>query len=645
LRDRWQLDPVTFEVVQNGLASLVDEMALTVMRTAYSGVVKDAMDYSTAFCDRQGRVIAQGLTIVLHLGSFPDAVAAVMSKFAGQIYPGDMFILNDPYGSGGIHLPDIYVIKPVFVPERGPSASLGATARPSSGPSAGSRRTERGPSASLGATARPSSGPSAGSRRTGRDRLASSGRRGWSLEGFAGVVAHHTDVGGLVPGSNSTDSVDVYQEGLRIPALKLYERGKPVGPVFEIVEKNVRLPDKVLGDLRAQTAAANIGEQGYQAMAARYGRVGLRDYTDELLDYTERLARQAIKGIPDGTYSFTDHIDADNIENGPVTIKATVVKRGDGMTVDLAGSSLQVKAGINSPLPFSKAGVYGAVRLIMDPAMPNSAGYHRPIQVKAPAGTVVNPVLPAACGARGITGFRVMDAVLGALAQAVPDKVPADGEGGNSLVTIGGYDADGRPFALVDFVAGARGARPNGDGPEGVPHPGANIANIPVEIAEASNPVRVEAYGMVQDTGGPGKFRGGLAQLRSIRSLAPEATLQLRSDKRLFPPYGLAGGDTGAPSQNMLISGGRETMLRTMCHSPIKRGEVIAHRLAGGGGWGDPFERDPALVAEDVADEKVSIGHARGAYGVVVEPVSFEVDQAKTHNIRKAMRARRDGGR
>jgi N-methylhydantoinase B len=581
-------------------------MALTVMRTAYSGVVKDAMDYSTAFCDRQGRVIAQGLTIVLHLGSFPDAVAHLMTKFKGKIFPGDVFIMNDPYGSGGIHLPDIYVIKPVFVPMSGPGRV-------------------RSPSRTMG-----TSGP---------------GRRGESLEGFAGVVAHHTDVGGIVPGSNSTDSVEVYQEGLRIPTLKLFERGRPVQPIFELLEKNVRLPEKVLGDLRAQIAAAAIGERGYLEMAARHGRLELRRYTDELLDYTERLARQEIRTIPDGTYSFTDYIDADNIENGPVVIKATLTKKGDGIVVDLTGSSKQVKAGINSPLPFSKAGVYGAVRLIMDPSIPNSAGYHRPIEVRAPLGTVVNPTLPAACGARGITGFRIMDAVLGALAQAAPEKVPADGEGGNSLVTMGGYDDDGRPFAFVDFVAGARGGRPGGDGPEGVPHPGANIASIPVEIAEAGNPVRIEEYGMVQDTGGAGKFRGALAQVRRVRCLAPEATLQLRSDKRLHPPYGLAGGMTGSPSQNILSGGKQSRLLRTMTQLTVRRNEMISHHLAGGGGWGDPLDRDPALVADDVRGEKVSVKHARGAYGVVVDPQTFAVDGPATRALRAKLTAGTRRGR
>ena len=318
------IDPITFEVIRNGLDSLVDEMALTIMRTAHSGVVKDAMDYSTAFCDRRGQVIAQGLTITLHLGSFSGAVRSVLDRYAGAIEPEDMYILNDPYGSGGIHLPDIYVIKPVFVDDE--------------------------------------------------------------LQGFAATVAHHTDVGGIVPGSNSTDSVEVYQEGIRIPTLKLYDRGVANEAIFAIIEKNVRVPDKVLGDMRAQIAALNIGEREFHHLAGRYGAATMRRYMDALLDYTEGLAREEILRLPDGTYEFTDYIDADNIEEGPVVIHVKLTIRGDRVIADLEGSSPQVKAGINSPLTFTKSAVYGAVRLVMDPDIPNAEGYQRADRGQGPEG-------------------------------------------------------------------------------------------------------------------------------------------------------------------------------------------------------------------------------------------------------------------
>jgi len=570
-----RIDPITFEVVTSALASLADEMALTVLRTAYSGVVRDAMDYSTGFCDRNGDIVAQGLTIVVHLGSFPGAVKNILERYRGRIEPDDVFILNDPYGSAGIHLPDIYVIKPVFCDG--------------------------------------------------------------SLEGFACALAHHTDVGGIVPGSNSTASIEIYQEGLRIPALKLYERGVPNEAIFQILAKNVRVPDKVLGDLRATLAAAATGERAYQALAARYGREMLRDCTDELIDYAERLARAEIAELPDGRYEFTDHVEASGSAADEVTIRVAVTITGDRVVVDFTGSSPQVKAGINSPIAFTRSATCGAIRMVLDPAIPNSAGYFRAVEVIAPEGSVVNPVLPGACGARGITGFRIVDAVLGALAQAVTERVPAGGEGGNSIVSIGGYDASFRPFVYVDLIAGARGGSPWGDGAESVPHPASNIANTPVELIEVDLPLRVEEYGLVPGSGGAGEHRGALAQVRTVRLLAEEATLQIRSDKRAYPPWALAGGSPGSPSLNVLNPGRGETLLPTLNSSTIDH-DAVRHVLASGGGWGDPLRRDPEAVRRDVWNEKLSAEQAAREYGVVVDPEGRAVDAEATERLRRRAR-------
>ena len=573
------IDPITFEVIRNGLDSLVDEMALTIMRTAYSGIVKDAMDYSTAFCDREGRTVAQGLTIVLHLGSFPVAVKSVITKYRGAIEPGDVFILNDPYTSGGIHLPDIYIIKPVFVDNE--------------------------------------------------------------LEGFSCAIAHQTDVGGIVPGSNSTNATEIYQEGIRIPTLKLYERGVPNDTLFEMIATNVRVSDNVLGDIRAEIAATAIGEREYQQLAGHYGADTMRRYTDGLIDYSERLAREEIRALPDGTYEFTSYIDGDNLETGPVTIQVGLTIDGDEIIADFEGSSPQVKAGINSPLPFTQSATYGAIRQLMDPNIPNSAGFSRAIQVRAPEASVVNPREPAACGARGITGFRVMDAVFGALAQIAPDRVPADGEGGNTIVSVGGYDSRMQQYSFVDLFAGGRGGRPTGDGPEGVPHPGSNNSNTPVELAEVETPVRIEEYGLLQDTGGAGKYRGSLSQVRAVRCLADEGVLQLRSDKRLFPPYGLHGGKPGSPSWNILNPGPEQELLPAMGVTNMKRGDLIRHVMAGGGGWGDPLERDPEMVLADFLNEKLTVGHARDEYGVVIDEDGPRVDQAATERLRRRMAGER----
>jgi N-methylhydantoinase B len=569
-------DPVTLEVLKNALSSLADEMALIVMRTAYSGVIKDALDYSTAFCNRRGEMVAQGVTIALHLGSFPDAVASILERYAGRTYPGDVFIMNDPYGSGGIHLPDVYVMKPVFVED--------------------------------------------------------------SLEGFACVVAHQTDVGGIVAGSNSTTATEIYQEGLRIPTLKLFERGVPSEAIFSIIEKNVRVPVKVLGDIRAEVAATRVGERAFLQLVERYGVQTLRDYMDELLDYSERMARAEIRSLPNGRYEFTSYIDHDSVDPDPVVFHVAVTIEDDSIVVDFEGTSPQVRGGINSPVPFSKSAVYAAIRLVMDPRMPYSAGYFRPIVFKGEKGTIVDPVLPGACGARGITGFRIIDTVLGALSQAVPDRVPADGEGGNTIFSIGGYDAQRRPFVYVDLFSGVRGGAAWGDGPEGVPHPGSNNANTPVEMAESELPLLFLQYGLAPDSAGPGKFRGALAQIREVKFLGLDTTLTLRSDKRRFPPYGLLGGLPGAPSMNVLNPDGEALVLPTIGASRIKTNDVLRHTLPGGGGWGDPLERDPDMVQADLWNENMTVPHVRQAYGVVADPDTLLVDHAATTLLRAELR-------
>jgi len=572
------IDPITLEVIQNGLNSLVDEMALTVMRTAYSGVVKDALDYSTAFCDRNGEMVAQGLTIVAHLGSFPSAVNSILTKFDGHINDGDIFVMNEPYGSGGIHLPDIFVIKPVFI--------------------------------------------------------------NGELEGFSCVVAHHTDVGGLVAGSNSTASTEIYQEGLAIPTLKLYERGVPNDAIFQIIEKNVRVPIKVLGDLRAEITGAILGEREYLRLAGRYGAAELRSYTGVLLDMSESMARREIADLPDGTYEHTSWVDGDPILREPVAIHARVTIAGERIHIGFDGSSPQVRAGINSPLAFTRSAARGAIRMVLDPSIPNSAGYFRVIDVDAPTASVVNPILPAPCGARGIVGFRIVDAVLGAMAQAVPTRVPADGEGGNTIFSLGGYDANHEPFVYVDLFAGARGGAPWGDGIEGVPHGNANIGNTPVEMIEAELPILIERYGIVPDSGGAGEHRGAMAQVRQLRLLADEADVEIRSDKRRNLPFGLNGGASGTPSMNLLNPGTeRETVLPTLASIRIKKGDVLQHVMAGGGGWGNPFSRDPVKVWEDVRAEKLTIGNASKLYGVVLNSQTLEIDVDATNRLRREMRA------
>ena len=564
-------DPVRLELVKNGIGSVVDEMVLTVVRVAYSSIMKDTMDISSAFCDREGRMIQQGLSLPLHLGSFPDAMDAVRAEFGDRIAPGDVIILNDPY-HGGMHLPDIFMFQPIFADDH--------------------------------------------------------------LLGYGVVVAHHNSVGGRVPGSSAADSTEIFQEGLRIPVVKLYEGGVFNETLQKIIGLNVRIPDVVLGDLQAQVSACRIAERGMLELIGRYGVSELERYFEELLDYSEREARRAIRSIPNGTYRFTDFLDDDGINmDQPVNVCVSIRVEGDEVTVDFDGTSPQVRGAINSTLSFAKSAVYFSIRSIMDSDVPNNSGFMRPIHVVAPPGCLVNPQPPAACAARGVSGFRVIDAMFGALAQAVPEAVRAAGEGGTTSYSIGGYDSEGRFVLFREAVMGAWGAGCNREGIDGVANPAANISNAPVELVENQAPIRVERYELVPDSGGPGKWRGGLSVERQLRFLGKEATLQLRSDRRRHRPYGLAGGGPGAPSDNFLDDGGWGN-LPTKFTMPLKNGQAFRHTTAGGGGYGNPLERDPNLVLADVRNGKVSPESAEKNYGVCAEPSPWRVNVQATASLR-----------
>src|SRR5689334_466476 len=572
-------DPIEFELFKNALFGAADEMALTVFRTTYSGVLKDNMDYSTALFDGDGVLVAQGLTLPGHLGSMPTAIASVTSAFAGRIYPGDVFVFNDPF-RGGMHLPDVFVFKPIF--------------------------------------------------------------RDASLLAWAGAVCHHTDVGGRVPGSNASDSTEIYQEGLRIPPLKLYERGQRNEALFALIESNVRVPVKVFGDLRAQLAACHIAEQAIHDLAARYGEEKLAQYMTELVDYAERMTRAAISDLPDGVYDFLDHIDDDGIDVGrPIPLKVTIAKQGDRIAVDWTGSSPQVRGAINNTLSYTKSASYCAIRSILPQNIPTNEGVFRAIRVTAPEGTIANMVLPGACAARGLTGFRMVDCMFGALAKMLPDQVFAASDGGNTGVSIGGYLPDRSPFIYVDFTCCAWGARPYADGLDGNSHIYANMASQPIEVTESEQPLQITAYEFIQDAMGPGKFRGGAPFRREYKLLAEEAVLQVRSDRRDFRPFGLYGGGPGRPSMNYLNPDREPAPLPSKLTMTMKKGDLFRHEVAGGGGWGDPLERDPALVLRDVLNGFVSERAAREDYGVVLTGKPLIVDDAATAALRQRMRAQR----
>ncbi len=572
---RATLDPITFAVIKNAMDSIADEVAYTVLRTARSEIVKDVMDYSAAICDRHGRMVVQAKTIALHLGAIPEAMASMLARYGDDLAPGDAVIVNDPY-QGGMHLPDIFMFAPFF--------------------------------------------------------------HAGELEGFCVVICHHTDVGGRVPGSNASDSTEIFQEGLRIPVVKLYEKGRMNDMLERLIGLNVRLPDRVLGDLRAQYAGAQVGIRELGKLFSRYGRDSTRVYLEEMLDYAERLTREEIRNWPKGTFRFTDHIDDDGLSPDPIRIEVAITVHEDRVSVDYSGSAAQVKAAINSTLSYTKSCTYLSVRCALKGDVPNNAGVFRAIEVLVPEGCILNPREPAAVAARALTGYRVFDAMLGALAQIVPDRIPAAGEGGNTVVCLSGRkpnpDGTASPFIIVDMICGAWGARPNADGIEAITNASQNLSNTPVETLEAQHPVRVEAYELVPDSCGAGRWRGGLGIRRSYRVLADEAFLQLRADRIKFPPYGLEGGEPAATGRNLLGEGDAQTELPGKITMWLKQGNLVTHVQPGGGGFGDPRKREPSRVAHDVWNGKISAEYAHAHHAVVVNAATGVLDEAATRNLR-----------
>ena len=563
------------EVIKYAFDAIADNMALTLMRTSHSGIVRDSLDFSTALSDATGQTIAQGVCTPMHLGCFQDALKNVINSFKEKIYQDDVFIFNDPFAAAGQHLPDIYITSPVF--------------------------------------------------------------RNSRIVAWATALAHHSDVGGIVAGSNALGAHEIFQEGLRLPVVKFLERGVPNQALWDVITLNVRTPEKVLGDLQAQIAACKSCEKELGDLFDRYGVETVLQYADHLQDYAEELTKSEIRKVPNGIYSFTDHIDGLGKDPQPVVLNVKVTVEDEAVIVDWEGTSKQVPGGINPSFPFTKSCAYAALRSILDADIPNCEGFSRPITVRAPLGSLLNPKFPAPCGARGITGYRMIDCLFGALSSAVPDNVTADTTGGSTLPTISGY-INGKAYVFCETFMGTWGGTSKHDGQEGVPHMGANQSNVSVEMIEQDYPIRINQYGLVSDTGGAGQYRGGLALMREYESLHDGALLNVRSDKRDFPPHGLFSGKNGKPSKNILNPDSKHKILPVLMTEveTLNRGDVFRHIMAGGGGYGDPLKRTPELVLKDVIEEKVTIAGAREDYSVVIikKAEEFMIDSIATKKLR-----------
>ena len=574
------VDPITFEVLRNGLDAIADEMAYTIVRSARSTMIKDCMDYSASLCTAGGDLIAQAVNIPVMMCSTPDALLPMLAKFKDDLARGDCLILSDPY-EGGSHLPDIFMFMPVFHQDR--------------------------------------------------------------LVAFASTCAHHVDVGGMAPGSASSEATEIFQEGLRIPAVKLYERGKPNKALYETILRNVRFPGMLQGDLEAQRSACLIGERQVQRMIERYGVDTVVNGMQALLDYSERLCRDEILRMPDGTYEFVDYIDEDGMDPDPIPIRLKLTIAGDRVTADFSESAPQVRGSLNCSLSVTKASTFTAVKCFCRTPFPPNSGFFRPIEVIAPEGTVVNVAFPGATFMRGLTIYRINNVLFGALARAMPERAIAADEGGTSIVLMEGEDRNRERFIYMETISGAWGGRAALDGIDTASNVTGLQSNTPVEVLESEYPIELVQYGYVQDSGGAGRFRGGLGLVREYRYMAEHGTLQMRADRVKYAPYGIYGGQPGGRCSNVYDPYGANLRLESKVKGrPLKAGDVVRHVMAGGGGYGWAFERDVERVLRDVVDEKVSLDAARANYGVVIDPQTLRADLAATERLRAEMRARVD---
>ncbi len=573
-------DPVTREIIKNALLSTADTMAMTVVRTARSAVIKHGMDFSTALFTADGQQVAQGLTQPCHLGSMAPALEGIMNAFGDDVQPGDVFANNDPY-EGGSHLPDIFLFKPIFAYD--------------------------------------------------------------TLVGWSCCIGHQTDIGGRIPGGNACDSTEIYQEGLQIPPLKLYERGVLNRAVWRILEKNVRVPEKVLGDIQALLAAVRFGERDLLRLVEEYGVEEIKIYMADILDTTEMLARAEFLALPDGEWEFTDYIDNDGMDMRPIAIHAKVKIDSDTVYVDFEGTSPQAKGSINPNFAYTKSQVYAVMKCLIDPAIESNSGFFRAFEITAPEGCFVNPQHPAPLAARGMSGFRVCHTLFGAMAQALPGRVPAAWGGGEAGLTFGGYHPNGEAWVYLEFDNdGPRGGGPYIDGADGLGAPIHNGANTPVESIEADHPLLVERYALLADSGGAGRFRGGMGIVREFRILAEDATFQLRSDRHDIRPWGVEGGLPGTATENCINPDQENRQIPAKHLMTLNKGDVYRLTQAGGGGYGDPLDRQVHAVLADVEQEKMSVDYVRREYGVVIDPVTLQPDLKATEALRAHMRMQED---
>ncbi len=570
----YKADIVTMQVIRYGLEAIADDMGYSLMRMGRTTIVKEIMDINCAVLDQAGGILAQAHLCPLMMFSLPTTAANLLKRMT-DLQEGDVIICNDPY-SGGQHLLDVQFFSPVFM---------------------------------------------------GNERVA-----------FVANIAHQLDMGGAVPGGVAGGLTEIYQEGLRIPFVKLYRAGKEDLQIFDMIASNIRIPEKTMEDFRAQAATTFVGARRVKDLVGKYGLDIFRECTQLLLEYSENMVRRFIGSLPEGDYTGVDYLDDDGCVDEPVRVQVNVHIRGNEMRVDFQGSSRQTKGNVNSPWSCTQGGVFYTMVGIVDPQMALNSGAFRPIKVESSPGLVTNPLPPAGVTARSQTMTKIVEAMLKAMSEVVPDRVVAGSHGQACTNSFSGIHPEtGKRFTHIEIQGGGAGARPTKDGPDGQDLHLGRFMNTPVEAAEIENPVMIERYEFIPDSGGAGKYRGGISLRRDIRFLT-DVTWARYSDRQKFEPQGLFGGLPGSKGSLILNP---ETPQERKCKSKgvdqLKAGDLLSIRLPGSGGFGPPTERDPEFVRWDVLNGKVSADSARRDYGVVFNQ-DLSVDRKKTEALRASMK-------
>jgi N-methylhydantoinase B len=566
-RERIQADPFTTEIIKDSLVAIGDEMFVALQRTSKSTIIYEVLDFASGLTDARGQLITQGNGVTGFLGTLTFAVQSTLEKFGPDgLRPGDVVITNDPYSGGGTHLSDVSLIVPIFYDDE--------------------------------------------------------------LIAFSASKAHWTEVGGKDPGSWTTDATEVFQEGLQFPCVKLYDAGRPVDGLIDVIEANVRLPDMTLGDMHAQAAALRLGERRFQELCDKHGVRTVLESIEALLDYGERMTRLELSKLPPGTYEAEDWIDDDGIGNGPFPVRVRVTITDDEFVCDFTGTHAQVPGPVNCTVTGLHSGVRTMLKAITSPSIPVNEGCFRPLRVVCPPGTIFTAERPAPVSTYWETMNYVTDLVWRALAPIVPERLTA----GHFLsvcgvVVAGTHPETGELFLLVEPQAGGWGASAGKDGESGLMCVGdGETYVIPIEVAETRYGIVVDRYELDPTGAGAGRRRGGRGCIRDYRAAVDEVTLTATFGRHKYLPWGIDGGHPGSRNEvRVFHEDGREVVFGKCARYPLRRGDVARLVTGTGGGWGSPLERPVEAVVEDVRDGYVTVEQAERDYGVVVDPASFEV--------------------